>query len=153
VNEYPTGGVVNCPNCGTQVAANKRRCPSCGRMLDRYWPSAVPPTADMYELAAPLAATGAAQMPRQRRSRLPVWIEFFAGALGIHGIGYLMVGKVRPAVLWLIFSLFWEVLRAVVLTSTLGFGCLCLGPLGLVLALVVSTSLRRTIRQMEAGTA
>ena len=115
-------------------------------------PASLPPTQAMY--AAPVAsATPGTPLVVQRQSRLPVWIEFFSGALGIHGIGYLLAGEVRTAILWFIFSFFWEALRASLAVVTLGTSCLCLGPAGLVISILVSIQLNRVIRKKELAAA
>jgi hypothetical protein len=130
-----------CPSCGMPLQPRKRRCSHCGRQVAEPWPEStplpLPPTQSMYQAA-----------PR-RRSRLPVLIEFISGAIGIHGIGYWMVGKRGRAVGWLIFSFFWEVSRLALLAATAGFGIVCLLPIGFCIAIWVALGVNRAIRRLE----
>jgi hypothetical protein len=151
---------IICPDCGSIVKTNQRRCPKCNRQLSIRWPDkpdAVPRTHALFAWrpgetppkgASPLQAE-VPLPPKVHNSRLPVWIEFIGGMLGIHGLGMLLVRRYATASGWLIFSFFWEVLRAAMIPLTAGLGCLCLVPIGLIISTFLTISVLRTIRKQE----
>jgi len=142
----PTDNVTLCMSCGTKLRPRQRRCPYCGRLRTERWPKNTP---DSHKPSVSTAVDSAIATSQTRRSRLPVWIEFLSGVLGIHGLGYVLAGEWKRAIPWLIFSVFWEITRGIVLVTTIGFGCLCLGPLGLVISIVASVGLHRLLKKAE----